>query len=264
MAYDHILFDVAEAVATITLNRAEHMNSVTGDVSPEMEGALRIAEEDDAVRVIIVTGAGDRAFCAGADTGNLANRAEAGHDWTLRQLTGGIGGFTKMVRESSKPSIAAVNGVAAGIGMGIALGCDLRVMADTARFVPAFTRIGLTMDGGTTKLLPEAMGIQRTFEMLYTSKPITASEALNAGLANRVVPSADLMNTTRELAQEIANGPPIAIGFTKKALVRGLETDLESALYYESYANWVCRQTQDSQEGVRAFQEKRRPRFAGR
>ncbi|MEE9285284.1 MAG: enoyl-CoA hydratase-related protein [Dehalococcoidia bacterium] len=263
MRYDYILYDVEEGVATLTLNRPDKLNSLLEEMQPELLDALRRARDDDDVRALVLTGAG-RAFCAGADVARLNRQMEGGSAHELKKPTEPVGGFLLPLYEFPKPTIASLNGPAVGAGVSLALACEMRVGSDQARLMPAWVARGLAPDGGTTWLLPRLVGVAKAVELLYTAKALEAEEALRLGIYNRVVPHQQLPDATRELAQAIAQGPPVAIEFTKRAVYRGLNSSLADALDYETHAQYACFSTADFKEAITAFREKRDPHFAGR
>jgi 2-(1,2-epoxy-1,2-dihydrophenyl)acetyl-CoA isomerase len=167
------------------------------------------------------------------------------------------------MRNAPKPLIAAVNGPAAGAGMNLALACDMRIAATTAKFGETFVKRGLHVDWGGTYFLPRLVGMAKACELIFTGDLIDAEEALALGLVSKVVPPEELMPTVRQLARKIALGPPIAIRLAKRALYRSQDSDLHSALEFETYAQNICSETEDAREGIRAFVEKRSPRFTG-
>jgi 2-(1,2-epoxy-1,2-dihydrophenyl)acetyl-CoA isomerase len=177
---------------------------------------------------------------------------------------GGHRSFVFQLRNFEKPTIAALNGVAAGGGFSLALACDLRVASDRARLAPVFSRIGLAPDTGCSYLLPRLVGLAKALELSFTGEIVDARTALEIGLVNRVVEHDDLTRATADLAKKIADGPPVALRMTKRLLYHGAETDLESAYDFEAYLQGICLQTADFLEGIAAFAEKRPPRFTGR
>ena len=264
MQYEDIIMKKEGNIATMIMNRPDKMNAASLKMRQEMPAALDEVDKDDDIRVLILTGAGDRAFCAGADVGAQAARI-AGEVQVVprRQITERLGWFVPRFREIRVPTIAAVNGVAAGVGLSYALICDIRIASDKARFSCAWTNRGLIPDGGATYLLPQIIGVEKALELIYTGGMIDAQEALRIGLVSHVVPHDDLMKEVGELAKKIAAGPPIALEFAKYGVYRGLETDLQTALDYESYAQKVCMVTEDHKEGVKSFLEKRKAEFKG-
>ncbi len=263
MAYTYLLYEAGDGVATITLNRPDRMNALLEEMQPELLDALARARADDAVRVLVVTGAG-KAFCSGADVSRLDRQVAGGSAHALKRPTEPVGGFLLPLYEFPKPTIASLNGPAAGAGVSLALACELRVASETARLVPAWVARGIAPDGGTTWALPRIVGAAKAAEILYTAKALEPREALELGIYNRVVPPERLAEATRELAQAIAQGPPVAIELTKQALQRGARTSLAEALDFETHAQQVCFSTGDFKEAIAAYREKREPGFSGR
>ena len=246
------------AVTTLTLNRPDALNALTSDLRRELLAAVTSAGRDAEVRAVVITGAG-RAFCAGADLrGGSQERA------FRRVLTDEYNPLIQAIRALQKPVIAAVNGVAAGAGVSLALAADLVVAAEGAKFVPAFHRIGLVPDSGLTRTLVRALGRHRAFEVLMGERQLGAAEAQDAGLVAVVVPAARLAATVRELAERLASGPTRAIGLTKRLVVEAEDASLSHSLAAEAALQEVAGRTDDHAEGVAAFTEKRDPAFRGR
>jgi 2-(1,2-epoxy-1,2-dihydrophenyl)acetyl-CoA isomerase len=263
--YKDIILEKERNIATLILNRPEKMNAVSIQTREEIVAALAEVNEDEDMRVLILTGAGDRAFCAGVDVGVMSARiAGEVKEVTRRQLTQRMGYQVPLFREIRVPTVVAINGVAAGMGVSFIAACDIRIASDKARFTCAWVNRGLVPDGAATYLLPQIVGIEKALELFYTGDVINAEEALRIGLVSRVVPHDDLMKTVRELAEKIAAGPPIALELAKYGVYRGLESDMKGALDYENYAIKVCTSTEDYKEGVTAFLEKRKAEFKGR
>lgn len=263
MRYEDVIFEKEEGIATVTLNRPDRLNAF----SPQMRVSLfRIIEEvsdDDEVRVLIITGAG-RGFCTGydwKDRGSL-NPAELGLG--NRYRLDPLGWLGLKVHSLDKPTIAAVNGTAAGGGFALALACDFRIASEEARMGPVFVRRGLSLDWGVSYFLPRLVGLSKALEIAITGDMVDAREAERIGLVNRLVPEKDLMNETRAFAAKIAKGPPIAIKLSRRSIYRAQQMDLVQTLDYESYALGICFQTEDLQEGVQAFLEKREPHYKGK
>ena len=265
MQYEDIILQKEGSIATLILNRPEKMNALTVLMRQEIPAALAEVDEDEQIRVLILTGAGDRAFSAGADVGAQAARisGETKEIPTRRQITAKIGWWVPRLREIRVPTIAAINGVAVGVGLSFALACDIRIASDKARFGCVWVNRGLIPDGAATYLMPQVVGLEKALELFYTGEIINAEEALRIGLVSRVVPHDELMKVTRELAERLAAGPPIVMEFTKYGVYRGLESDIKGAIDYESYAQKVCQTTEDHKEGVRSFIEKRKAEFKG-
>ena len=265
MQYKDIILEKKDHIATLTLNRPEKMNAMTLETREEVVAALTEVGEDDDIRVLILTGAGDRAFCAGVDVSVMSSRIAGQEEEVNRQkITQRMGHQVALFRKLRVPTIAAINGVAAGMGVSFIAACDIRIASDKARFTCAWINRGLVPDGASTFLLPQIVGIEKALELFYTGDIIDAQEALRIGLVGRVVPHDDLMRTARELAEKIAAGPPIPLELAKYGVYKGLESDIEGALDYENYAIKVCTSTEDYKEGVTAFMEKRKAEFKGR
>ena len=250
-------------VAILTLNRPEKMNALSVAMREVLPATLQEVQEDDNVRALIITGAG-RGFCSGADVAVQAARAAGQQADTSRktvlQLVGAIIlGFEKV----NKPIIAAVNGIAAGVGLTLTLACDIRIASTNARFSAIWVKRGLIADGGATLLLPLAVGMEKALELSFTGDIIDAQEAERIRLVSRVVPPEELMARAKDLAQKIAGGPPIAVELVKRVMWEKIRNQLREQLMFESYAQNVCRTTQDQKEAVKAFMEKREPQFKG-
>ncbi len=230
----------------------------------ELLDALRNAERDDEVRCLIITGNG-RAFCAGEDIQDLRGQYQRGENPKLgERLLHKYNPIIRQIRGMAKPVIAAVNGVAAGAGAGIAYSCDIRVASDTAKFLQAFIKVGLAPDSGTSFFLPRLAGFSKALELSLTGDELTSQDAERYGLVWKVVPAERLVMTAQELAMKLGQGPTKAIGLTKRALNKSISSDLESVLEYESYVQEIAGATADHIEAVRAFFEKRKPVFKGK
>ncbi len=259
MGYDSLLLDRAGGIATLTLNRPEARNALSLAMRQELSGALDELEGDSRVRAIILTGAGGN-FCAGGDVKSMARRHTAAEGQARVEL---LNRFVMRLFHFPKPTVAMVDGFAVGAGCNIALGCDLVIASDRARFGEVFARIGLVPDGGGTWLLPRLVGLAKAKELVFSAEIIEAAEALRIGLVNRVVPAAELEATTRALAGRIAAGPPAVITLAKSLLNRAATLDLATALDFEALAQGQAITSEDHAEGVRAFLEKRDPNFKG-
>jgi len=245
-----------DQILVVTMNRPEKRNSLPPESHPEMERIWDEFVADPGLRVGILTGAGDKAFCAGSDLSGY----QAGYDGTLPP-TGG-GGLTHRL-DRRKPVIAAVNGFALGGGCELAMACTLRIAADTARFGQPEINLGLIPGFAGTQRLARLVGKAKAMELILTGNPIPASEALAIGLVNRVVPAANLMSEARALAAELAAKPAIALRYAMEAINSGLEMPFVEACRLEASLFGMLTATDDMKEGTRAFLEKRKPEFKG-
>ena len=264
MTYKCLLYETKDGIATLTLNRPERLNALGDTLREDLFDALTRASADPDVRVMVVTGAG-KGFCAGGDVKAMNEAKEGGRERPLLERIAPARDRTlSAMREAPQPIIAAVNGAAAGAGMNLALACDIRIASTAAKFTQAFVKRGLHPDWGGTYFLPRVVGMAKACELIFTGDVIDAPEALRLGLVSRVVAPDLLMLTAYDLARKIAAGPPVAIRLAKRALYRNADTDLRSALEFETFAQNVCFETEDAREGIRAFVEKRAPAFRGR
>lgn len=263
MEYETVQFQRDETVATITLNRPQAMNSLTMELMSDLGEALKVCETSSDIRAVILTGSG-RAFCAGADVSSLSSRTGNAAIRHLYELADGMHERVILpLRRMPKPVIAAVNGVAAGAGVGLALACDLCVTAAEARFVVAYSGVGICPDCGTSFFLPRLIGPAKTMELYLFNEALTGQQVHDMGLANRVVPKAELLQTVREMATRLAQGPTVAIGQTKHLLNRSYTNDLGAHLQNEALGVGNCAASADHLEGVAAFLAKRPPQFKG-
>ncbi len=256
---DTILRETDDGVLTLTLNRPDALNSFTVEMKEALLGAFRDAARDKGVRVVLLTGAG-RAFSAGQDLKERQGPDVADLGTELRTRYNPI---ILAMRRLEKPIVGAVNGVAAGAGISIALACDIVIAAENATFIEAFTRVGLVPDTGSTWFLPRLVGNARAVEMMLTADPVDAATAERIGLINRVVPADQLMKEATALAARLAQSAPIALALTKRALNRAWQMDLETALDYEAQLQSIAGRSADHKEGVAAFVEKRPASFKG-
>ncbi len=257
-AYETIQVEVADAVATITLHRPDSLNALNGAMRRELLGAVKAAGRDEGIRAVVITGAG-RGFCSGADL-----RGGSGERAFRRVLTDEYNPLITAIRELPKPVIAAVNGVAAGAGVSLALACDLVYAAQDARFIQAFVRIGLVPDSGSTRTLVRALGRHRAAGLIFGGEPLPAAEAQAAGLVNEVVPADQLAATAHAAAARLAAAPTRAIALAKRAINHAEDALLPESLAMEAALQELAGRTEDHAEGVAAFGEKREPRFLGR
>ncbi len=276
MSYEQILYDVSDRIATITLNRPEKLNAWTMRMSAEMRHAAFRADQDDAVRVLVVTGAG-KGYCAGADM-NMLQGLQGGGDASalaasaddLRTpddpaVPAAFKGEYSYPMGLHKPVIAAVNGVAAGLGLSYMLYYDMRIASDRARFGTVFSRRGLIAEHGSAWLLPRLIGMANACDLLFSGRLVGAEEALQMGVVNRVVPHDALLPTVREIATELATlCSPRSIRIMKQQLYGDLSTDLASAMHEADRGMVESFSAEDFREGVASFVQRRPPRFTGR
>lgn len=263
MPYETVLYDARDGVATITLNRPEKLNALNDTLAEEIQQAVRAADADDAVRVVVLVGAG-RGFCSGLDlTGPRGNGREPSRKARLDDF-GWVGRAPLLITQIDKPVIAALNGPAAGAGLSLALAADIRLMADDARLTTGYVRRGLSPDGGMSFFLPRIVGQSRAAELILTSRWIDAVECERIGLVARLFPAERFREAVAEYAVEVASGPPIGMTYAKRLLWQSTTNDLPTMLRAELVNIRACFATEDVQEGMRAFAEKRTARFAGR
>lgn len=263
MSEQHILLDETDHVATITLNRPERMNAFGGRMRQDLALILEALGANAAIRVVVITGAG-KAFCTGGDLREFADGTVQALPEEVTSERPPMCKAVLAIHHMEKPVIASVNGVAAGGGCNLALACDIRIASDTARFAQVFTRRGLHPDWGGIYFLPRLVGYAKAAELIMSGETVDAAEALRIGLANRVVPAAELPAASRELADRIARNAPLPIAFAKRGLQKFGHWDLTQALDYEVAVLEMLRKSRDVGEGIAAFLEKRDPRFEGR
>ncbi len=261
-SYNTLLYTLFNNVLTITLNRPDVYNAFNEAMKKELYDALKEAGKDPNVRCIVLRGAGDKAFCSGQDL-----KEHSGKD-TRRSLKESLeksyNPLVRRMRNMEKPIIGMINGVAAGAGMSVALACDMRIMAESAKLIEVFIRIALVPDTGSHWFLPRLVGMAKAFEYAALGNDIGAAEAERVGLVNKVVPAAELEKTTMELAGKLAKAPTKSIGLIKRTLNKALSSDLDSLLDYEAYIQEIASLTEDHKEGVQAFLEKRPAQFKGK
>jgi enoyl-CoA hydratase/carnithine racemase len=248
-------------VATVTINRPEAMNAINGAVRRGLNETLAQFRDDADLWVAILTGAGERAFSAGADLVEMSQRRQA--DFQDSFWEAGTPGFTRGL-DVGKPVIAAINGYCLAGGLELALACDIRIAAEHAQFGLTEVTRGIIPGAGGTQRLPRLIPVGAALELLFTGERIPSQEALRLGIVNRIVPAAELMDETRRLADRINQNAPLAVRAVKEAALRGLEVPLEQGLRIEAMLSRIIRDTEDSREGPRAFAEKRPARFQGR
>ena len=266
MTSDLINLEVADGVATITLNRPDRLNALGGVMRTQLYRALEALEADPQARVVMITGAG-RAFCSGGDLKEMSERRQSDGSSGMEARPGDFlpmrDRILAKLQDMPKPVIAAVNGIAAGAGMNLALGCDLRIASERAAFGEVFVKRGLHPDWGGTWLLPRLVGMAKAMELILFGDVIPAEEAHRLGIVNKVVPHEDFAAEAADWARRLAEGPPIAMGLAKRGVYRNLAADLASALEYETFAQQIAWASEDAEEGIRAFVEKRHPKFKG-
>jgi enoyl-CoA hydratase len=263
MTFETLLYEVKDGVAVITLNRPERMNSIGGSMKADLAAALfEHARNDDTVRSVVITGAGDRAFCAGADIKERAASTMTRSDYYVKQKA--THQLFRNIEEFEKPVIAAVNGVALGGGLEIALCCDIRIASTTARFALPEGKLGVIPAAGGTQRLPRLIGVALAKELMFTSEIIDAPRALQIGLVNHVVAPDQLMSAVFEMTAKIARNAPLAVRYAKQSINLGIEVGMEAGLEFERYAAAMVTDSEDRKEGMRSFVEKRAPVFKGR
>lgn len=262
MKYQMLEFDIQSNVAWITINRPAALNAINLQAVKELYDIANRCGADKSVRAAVLTGTGDRAFCSGGDVADFAAHADT-IDTLVKEMTGYLHMAVSRFAWMRAPLIGAINGVAAGGGFSLALACDLAIAADTAKLTSAYTRIGFTPDGSSTFFVSRLVGRRRAMELLLTNRTLSAQEALDWGLVNRVVPAAELIAETRRLAEQLAHGPTRAHGGIKKLLQMAPVDSLESQMERETRFIAEMSASADGLEGTRAFVEKRKPNFTG-
>ena len=258
MSFREILYDVDGPMALITINRPERHNAISLATLDELHVAVGLAADDDAVKAIAITGAGGRAFASGSDLSEVIER-----DFR-KALEPIVQGLAEQLERTPKPTIAAIDGICMGGGLEVALGCDLRIATPTSRFATPEGKLGIIPGGGATARLPRIVGRGWAMEMMLMGDPIDAERALAIGLVTRLVAKEELIPEARRMADHLARFAPF-VPRTMKAMVHfGMEASLAGALMLEKYAQGALVQTDDKQEGITAFLEKREPQFKGR
>ncbi len=256
--FENITYEIQGQMALITINRADKHNAISLATLDDLRAAVTLAADDDAVRVITITGAGDRAFASGSDLSEVLHR-----DFK-KALEPIVQGLADQLERTPKPTIAAINGICMGGGLEVALGCDLRIAAPHAQFGTPEGKLGIIPGGGATARLPRIVGRGWGMEMLLMGEPIDAERALQIGLITRIVELDELIPEARRMADHLARFAPF-VPRTMKAMVHfGMEASLAGALMFEKYAQGALMQTEDKIEGISAFLEKRDPKFKGR
>jgi 2-(1,2-epoxy-1,2-dihydrophenyl)acetyl-CoA isomerase len=261
MNFETLLFNVADGVATITINRPEAANAMSPAVARDLAEAALICDDDPAIRAVVVTGAG-KMFCAGGDLGAFAAAGDGAKSLIKKMASELHVGLSRLARGNA-PVIAAVNGTAAGAGFSLCMAADLAIAAESAVFTMAYTKAGLSPDGSSTFYMPRRIGDRRTRELMLTNRLLNAQEALDWGIVNKVVADDQVLDAAQALARELAAGPTLAYGAVKTLLNASFEQSLDSQMELESRAIADMSVTYDGQEGINAFLAKRKPAFKG-
>jgi 2-(1,2-epoxy-1,2-dihydrophenyl)acetyl-CoA isomerase len=257
-AYKFLLYTAEDGIATITMNRPEVYNALNDEITFELQDAWKAVARDERVRVVVLTGEG-KAFCSGQDL-----KAQAGRERSfLDSLKKRYNPIIRAMRKLPKPIICRLNGVAAGAGCSLALACDLIVASEQATLIEVFVNIGLVPDSGSSFFLPRAVGLARAFELCAMGSPLRAPEAVSMGLINKAVPADQLDSAVKVYAEHFATAPTKAIGLIKTMLQKSASATLEEMLEYEAWCQEIAGSSADYREGVAAFLEKRKARFAG-
>ena len=261
--YETITVEKKESVGKITLNRPSALNAINDAMGEELNFALKEADKDDKTRCLIITGAG-RAFCAGEDVSSLKERyGDGSHPSLGDHLRKKYHPMIMRIRNMEKPVIGRLNCIAAGSGASLALACDIRIASEEAGLRQAFIGVGLVPDSGSSWFLTRLLGPGKALELIMTGETIKAKDAESLGLVNKVVPAAELDRTVDDLAHRLAAGPTKALGLSKRVVNRVSTLDLADALEYEAIHQDVAGRTSDHLEAVKAFLEKRQPKFSG-
>ncbi len=258
--YKTLRYEKKENIGILTINRPDKLNAISNELTTELKSFLDEAERDDDLRVLIITGAGDKAFVAGADINELVGRdARLG-----RRVSQERQDIFSRIENLPIPVIGAINGYALGGGLELALACNIRLASEKAQFGAPEVKLGIIPGDGGTQRLPRLVGLGRAMEMILTGDFIDAEEAFRIGLVNRVLPPEELMGKAMELAQRIASRPPLAVRYAKEAVNRSQEGGLTAGFSLESYLHALSCTTEDKKEGVSAFLEKRKGKFKGK
>src|SRR6202795_925344 len=260
LTLQNVLYEKMKGIAYVTLNRPKVLNALNTPTWADLRAAFEDARDDEAVRGVILTGAGDKAFIAGADVSELAHvtalQAEQSSRFGQEVLD--------LIENLGKPGIAAINGVALGGGCETAMACTIRIAVETAKFGQPEVKLGLVPGGGGTQRLPRLVGKGRALELILSAEMISAQEAYRIGLVNEIVPAADLLTRAEAILRKIASNAPMAVKFALTAVNKGLETSQDEGLLLEASYFGLCAGTEDKKEGTTAFLEKRPPQFSGR
>lgn len=258
--YQTLIYEKKENIGVLTINRPQRMNAISNELTSELKKFLDEIENDDELRVLVITGAGDKAFVAGADINELVDRDALIGRRVSRQRQE----IFSRIENLHVPAIAAINGYALGGGLELALACSIRVCSDKAQFGAPEVKLGIIPGDGGTQRLPRLVGLGRAMEMILTGDFIDAEEAYRIGLVNKIFPHEELMEKAMELAKKIALRPPLAVRYAKETVNRSLEGSTVSGFALESFLHALSCTTEDKKEGVSAFLEKRKGKFKGR
>lgn len=257
--YNTIQLDIADNIATLTMDRPDVFNAINDEISYELQDAWKKIKRDDEVRVVVFTGSG-KAFCSGQDLKAIKDSKDRNLAESLHKRYNPI---IRAMRNLPKPIIGKLNGVAAGAGCSFALACDLLVASEKASLIEVFVNVGLVLDSGSSYFLPRLVGSPKAFELATMGSKVSAQEAFELGMVNKVVPPEDLDEAAMEYAKYYAKAPTKAIGLMKQMLNKSTYSDLDTMLEYEAYCQEIAGNTEDYKEGVKAFNEKRKPEFKG-
>jgi len=258
--YNNVLYQTDNGIGMITLNRPKALNALNSELLKELNGLLDEIAQDDSVKVVVITGSGDKSFVAGADIAEM-QRMSPMEGRAFGKFGQAI--FNKL-ENIPQPVIAAVNGFALGGGCELAMACDIRIASDRAKFGQPEVSLGIVPGFGGTQRLPRLIGKGRAKELLYTADMINAEEAYRIGLVNKIVPADELLSTTKELAEKIMARAQVAVQLCKAAVNTGMDIDLESGIAYEAEVFGLCFASADQKEGMSAFVGKRKPNFTGK
>lgn len=261
--FNAITFTIENDVAWVTMNRPEQRNAVNAEMRDELISVFADARTNGAIRALVLTGAG-KGFCTGADLSGPRGQAPAGPGAGRELMKGSSQRLMRALWDLEKPVVAAVNGVAAGLGSHLAFASDFVIAVEEARFIEVFVRRGIAVDAAGAFLLPRLIGLQKAKELVFFGNDLHAPDAARIGLVSQVVPADQLLATAREWAERLAKGPTFAIGMSKRLLNRSLESSLETALEEEALAQMLVTQSEDTREGMLAFMERRQPQFKGK
>ncbi len=258
--YENIIYEKKDSVATITLNRPKALNALNTPLMKELRDALEDAEQDENIRVIVITGAGEKAFCAGADIPEILEKSSIeARNWSLF-----LQDTTRYIESIRKPVIAKINGFCLGGGLELAMSCDFRIASDRSRFGQPEINLAVIPGAGGTQRITRLIGRTKAMELDMTGDQIDAQEAYRLNLVNRVVPAEELDKAVDELVQKLLSKSSVILGIIKLAINKGIEMDIDRALYYEAECFGSALATEDAREGLKAFIEKRKPEFKGK